>query len=573
MIRMIRRILKFCGHYSRRIRVAYIFSFLRAMLLNASVMMALYVVNLYMEGQLRTRHTIIAAAFVFTAFLLQALFQNISDRLQSGTGYKVFADKRLEFGEQLRKLPMGFFSEGNIGKISSILSTDMVFIEEQSMTIVADSVIDIFNQLICTAFMFVIHPLLGTITTAFILLSVLVSTLMTRRAAQDAHDRNFANQDLTDAVLEYTEGLPLIKSYNLTGESSADIRAAFRKMKDQCFSFEKHMTPYETVNSVLYGLGRVAIIAGAIYLIEHSLIAPIMFVGVVFFVFSIFSSLKHFYAQCIRLNLMNNSLDRIKSVYDQETLPDKASVTVPYVNDAPEIEFRCVSFAYGKEDVLHDVSFTIDRGSMTALVGPSGGGKSTVANLTARFWDVKSGTILLRGVDIRELPMSELMNQISMVFQRVYLFKDTIYNNICIGRPDATREEVYEAARKACCYDFIMNLPYGFDTIIGEGGSTLSGGEAQRISIARCILKDSPIIILDEATASIDADNESYIRQAMDELCAGKTTIVIAHRLYTVQNADQILVIDGGTVAERGNRLELLSMNGIYSKLEAYANE
>ena len=216
------------------------------------------------------------------------------------------------------------------------------------------------------------------------------------------------------------------------------------------------------------------------------------------------------------------------------------------------------------KEVLHHISFAMKKNSMTALVGPSGSGKSTIANLLARLWDVKSGNVTIRGVDIRNVPLSELMNQISMVFQRVYLFQDTIYNNIIMGKPDATEEEVYEAARKARCYDFIMALPDGFQTVVGEGGATLSGGEKQRISIARCILKDAPIVILDEATASVDTDNESYIQEAISELVKGKTLLVIAHRLNTIQNADQILVIDNGQIAQQGTHEKLLKQPGIY---------
>lgn len=201
---------------------------------------------------------------------------------------------------------------------------------------------------------------------------------------------------------------------------------------------------------------------------------------------------------------------------------------------------------------------------MTALVGKSGSGKSTIANLLVRFWDINSGTIYIGGIDIKELPLSVLINQISMVFQNVYLFEDTIYNNILMGRSDATEQEVIEAAKKARCYDFVMELPNGFQTIIGEGGASLSGGEKQRISIARCILKDAPIVILDEATASVDTDNESYIQEAISELVKGKTLLVIAHRLNTIQNADQILVIDNGQIAQQGTHEELLKQPGIY---------
>ena len=237
------------------------------------------------------------------------------------------------------------------------------------------------------------------------------------------------------------------------------------------------------------------------------------------------------------------------------------------LHNAPEIEYRNVTFAYDKKDILKDVSFKADKGTMTALVGPSGGGKSTIASLLTRFWDVKNGEILLKGTDIRKIPLAALMDNISMVFQRVYLFQDTVYNNIALGRPDASREEVIEAAKKARCYDFIMELPDGFDTLIGEGGASLSGGQAQRLSIARCILKDSPIVILDEATASVDADNESYIQQAISELCKGKTLLVIAHRLNTIAHADHIMVIKDGEIAESGDHKSLMDMGGIYHNM------
>lgn len=260
-------------------------------------------------------------------------------------------------------------------------------------------------------------------------------------------------------------------------------------------------------------------------------------------------------------------MDRIEEVFSERELPDKGTRKIPsdiYSESVPEVEFQNVRFAYGEKEVLHDISFTLPRNQMLALVGPSGGGKSTIANLLARFWDVRSGRVLIRGKDVREVRLSDLMEQVSMVFQRVYLFQDTIYNNIAMGRPDASRAEVYEAAKKARCYDFIMALPDGFDTVVGEGGESLSGGEKQRISIARCILKDAPVIILDEATASVDADNEQYIQNAISELCKGKTLLVIAHRLNTIREADKILVVSDGSITQQGTHSELMTQKGIY---------
>ena len=261
---------------------------------------------------------------------------------------------------------------------------------------------------------------------------------------------------------------------------------------------------------------------------------------------------------------MNSCMNRIEEIFNEKELPDDGKFSIPKHSDMPEVEFKNVRFAYRDKEVLHDISFALPKHTMMALVGPSGGGKSTVANLLARFWDISSGQVLMRGKDVRKVRLCDLMDHISMVFQRVYLFQDTIYNNIAMGRPDATREEVMKAAKKARCYDFIMALPNGFDTIIGEGGETLSGGEKQRISIARCILKNAPIVILDEATASVDADNESYIQQAISELCRGKTLLVIAHRLNTIQNADQILVIADGKIVQRGSHEELMAVGGLY---------
>ena len=309
-----------------------------------------------------------------------------------------------------------------------------------------------------------------------------------------------------------------------------------------------------------------AIFGLSVLLHQEGVLSIAYLLGVLLFVFDLFGPLKALYGEATRLTVMNAALDRIEAVLEEPELPDTGKQHIPVQTQPgqPEVQFGDVAFAYQDKEVLHHINFAMKKNSMTALVGPSGGGKSTIANLLARLWDVKSGSVTIRGVDIRNVPLSELMDQISMVFQRVYLFQDTIYNNISMGKPDATKEEVYEAAKKARCYDFIMALPDGFQTVVGEGGATLSGGEKQRISIARCILKDAPIVILDEATASVDTDNESYIQEAISELVKGKTLLVIAHRLNTIQNADQILVIDNGQIAQHGTHEELLEQPGIY---------
>ena len=339
----------------------------------------------------------------------------------------------------------------------------------------------------------------------------------------------------------------------------------FKRSKDTAIAFERNMTPWTRGLNLLYALGIAAIFALSVWLQRNGMLSLPYLLGVLLFVFDLFGPLKALYGEASRLTVMNAALDRIEAVLDEAELPDDGSEHIlPPTSGVPAVCFDQVTFAYQDKEVLHDISFSTEQNTMTALAGPSGGGKSTIANLLARLWDVKAGTISICGTDIRKVPLSELMEQIGMVFQRVYLFQDTIYNNISMGRPDATEAEVYEAARKARCYDFIQALLDGFQTIVGEDGATLSGGEKQRISIARCILKDAPILILDEATASVDVDNERYIQEALSELVKGKTLLVIAHRLNTIRSADQIHVVADGRIAQKGTHDELMTQAGIY---------
>lgn len=389
---------------------------------------------------------------------------------------------------------------------------------------------------------------------------------MNKVSLREAAGRQEQSERLTDAVLSFVEGIGVIKSYNLLGEKSEELTGNFKRSRNTSLAFERKMTPWTMGLNILYGIGIAAIFGLAVFLEWSGVLSLAYVLGVLLFVFDLFGPLKALYGEASRLTVMNAALDRIEAVLEEPELSDSGKQHIPTQAQPgqPEVRFHDVAFAYQDKEVLHHISFSMSPHTMTALVGPSGGGKSTIANLLARLWDVKSGSVAIRGVDTRQVPLAELMDHISMVFQRVYLFQDTIYNNISMGKPDATEEEVHEAAKKARCYDFIMALPDGFQTVVGEGGATLSGGEKQRISIARCILKDAPIVILDEATASVDTDNESYIQEAISELVKGKTLLVIAHRLNTIQNADQILVIDNGQIAQHGTHEELLEQPGIY---------
>lgn len=564
MIELIKRILNVSGKYKGRIKLAFIFSFLKSLLAKAPIVLAFITIYEFVEGKASEKTCLWIGIAMFASLVLQMLCQHIADRLQSSAGFIVFADKRMELGAHLRKMPMGYFTEGNIGKISSVLSTDMVFIEENCMTALADMMSYIFAEVIMLVFILAINIWLGFAAIAVAGLAVLIAGKMNREALGDSAKRQEQSENLTEAVLDFTEGIGIIKTYNLLGDKSAELTDNFKKSCETNIQFEENHSPWQRRLNLVYGLGAALIVALSMALYANGLIENSYVVGIMLFVFELFGPLKALYGQITRLTVMNSCMDRIEEVFGESELLDNGQEQIPDTSSMAEIEFRNVSFGYGEKEIIRNISFSLEKNHMAALVGPSGGGKSTIANLLARFWDVKSGQILIRGKDIRSIPLSELMNHISMVFQRVYLFQDTIYNNISMGRPEALREEVIEAAKKARCYDFIMSLPDGFDTVIGEGGDTLSGGEKQRISIARCILKDAPIVILDEATASVDADNESYIQQAISELCKGKTLLVIAHRLNTIRSADEILVIAGGRIVQSGSHGKLMEEEGIY---------
>ena len=587
MLKILHRIVCMTGKYSSRIRASYITSFIKGIMMKAPLIFSFIAISLFMKGQMQEKICLYLGIGLALCIAVEAVFEHITNVLQSATGYEVFADMRMRLGDHLRKLPMGYFTEGNMGKISTVLCTDMVFIEECCMTVLSELVTFMISQSLMTLMMFVMDVRLGIAALTVIIAFVIVGNCMMKTTLANSRTKQEGSESLTEEVLDFAEGIGIIKSFNMLGEKSKSLSAEFDKSCKESIDFEKSYGPWARALYLTYGIGTSFMLAVAGLLYAKGEMAPDYMVGMVLFLFDLFISIESYYGQITRLTVTAASLDRIEEVFQAEELRDSAdtalstdgketrkdSADTVFFEDTKEaqknsaVEYSDVSFGYTGKNVLNHISFSMKKGEMTALVGPSGSGKSTIASLLARFWDIREGTIKLNGKDIKNISLGRLMDQISMVFQRVYLFKDTIYNNIAMGRPDATREEVVEAAKKARCYDLIRSLPEGFDTVIGEGGASLSGGEKQRISIARCILKDSPIVILDEATASVDADNERAIQEAISELCKNKTLLVIAHRLKTIKDADQILVVSEGKIIERGNHDKLMKEDGIYARM------
>lgn len=570
MISMMHRLVEFCGKYKVPIRVSYVPGFIKGLVMKSPLMASFFLACDFMAGRMTKKSCLIYGLIILACVILQAVMQNITDRLQSATGFKVFADKRMEMGDRFRKLTMGYFTEGNIGKVSSVLATDMNFIEENCMMVLEELVGIMISQGLMIAFMFFLNWQLGLTALACLLLVILFGNITTRISISHSMLKQKTAEKMTSAVLEFAEGIGIIKTFNLLGEKSKEVSRSFEESCKNSIGFEMAYAPWWASILISYGIVTALTLFVSALLSSKGMMTNEYFLGMVLFAFDLFAPIKAYYGNIARLTVTDACLDRIESVFDKAEIVNEGKETLMSAEDAarkglPEISYQNVSFAYGDKEALHGISFDAQKGQMIALVGPSGGGKSTIANLLARFWDVKDGSIKIRGTDIRNVPVANLMDNISMVFQRVYLFQDTVFNNIAMGKTDATREEVIEVAKKARCYDFIMKLPNGFDTVIGEGGADLSGGEQQRISIARCMLKDAPIVILDEATASVDADNEHFIQEAISELCRGKTLIVIAHRLNTIRNANKILVIKNGQIIESGTHEELMAMGSEYS--------
>ena len=566
MFKTVKRIISWCGEFKGKLYAGFVFSFFSHWFAALPIAVAAYTIGLLIEAEKNGTpfdkkwiglSILIQLVFVFFRFL----FDYLRARFQEGISYELVARDRLAVGDALKRVSLGYFATKNTGTILSAITTGLGTLEGMGIRMINNFVSGYLNFTVIFICLLVMNPLVALIALAAVLLSFLFLLVISSYSAKNAPVEAEANRDLTAAAIEYARGLTIVKSFGQDGASMDAMNKAIEDSKKIHLKIEWGFVPANCMHLFVLKAGSVALALSAFLLCmkgEMNISTMLMFV---FFSFGIFASVEPISDSAHTLSVINDAMDELDALKEDHFM-DENGRDIALTNH--DIAFSHVDFGYDERKILKDVSFTIPEKTSTAIVGPSGSGKTTICSLLARFYDVNDGSITVGGVDVREMTCESLLSNISMVFQNVYLFHDTIRANICFGKTDATEEEMTDAAKKACCHDFIMALPDGYDTVIGEGGGTLSGGEKQRISIARAILKNAPIIILDEATASIDPENEHLIQNAISELTKGRTIITIAHRLATIEQADQILVVDDGRIVQKGTHKELISVEGRY---------
>lgn len=565
MLKIIRRVLRLSGNLSKRIWGSFICGFLESMFGLLPIAAVFLVLIELQNGQPITGQTWgIVIGLIAGGLILRMIFKYLVYRLQSTAGFEFVARERIALGDRLRNVPMGFFHDNSVGDITATVTTDLNFLENYSMHILDKVTTGVLSMIVMAGCILAFDWRIGLIFVAGILLSFLIYSHMQKKGKALSAKRQKIQSEAVAATLEYVQGISVVKSFNMCDKNLSDIEDAYESNAAASYGVERVFTPLNMTYSMVFRISACMIMLCAGILAVGGDLSFANLAVILIASFTIFNPIEVMGQMTTMIRTMDAALDRVERIKQAKKI-DENGRDIPL--DSFDIGFEHVSFAYENGNpILKDVSFSIPQGSMTAIVGPSGGGKTTITRLIARFWDVQEGSITIGGHDVKEFTCDSLLKNMSMVFQNVYLFHDTIENNIKFGCPDATHEQVVEAAKKACCHDFISALPQGYDTVIGEGGSTLSGGEKQRISIARAMLKDAPIILLDEATASVDPENEVHLQQAISALVKNKTLIVIAHRLSTIRDADQILVVDNGKIVEKGVHAELIQQKGIYQK-------
>lgn len=564
MIRIFRRFFDFCGEINKRKFTKSIFLGVLKALFEALKIPAIAVtLHGVLIGNLTVQHILLSFGIMLFSIAGNAFANYRSTMLQCEAGYGTCADKRIEIAEHLKYLPMGYFNQNSLGYITSVATNSMEALADVATRVVMMVTQGILTTAVVTLMILSFDLRIGGIAVIGVFLFFAVNGCLQKKAKTVAPVKDASDRKLVEKVLEYIQGIAEVRSYNLTGEKSKALNQAIDENTAANIKLEITFVPIMFIQSLTAKIIGVVIAAVSVAFCLNGSMELLNTVVMIIAAFILFGALDSAGSYSALLRNVDLNVSKAQSVLDIPTMDIDGQDITPTSYD---IDVENVEFSYDKRKTIDGISVHIPQKTATAIVGSSGGGKTTLCHLIARFWDVDKGCVSLGGVDVKEYSMDSLMRNFSFVFQSVYLFQDTIANNIRFGQPDAPMEKVIEAAKKACCHDFIMALPDGYETIIGEGGASLSGGEKQRISIARAIMKDAPIIILDEATANVDPESEQELTAAIEALTKEKTILMIAHRLKTVRHADNILVIDGGKIVQSGTHDELMHQGGIYRR-------
>ena len=562
MIQVFKKIWNFSGCEKKKIRRSIVWGFINAIFYALQLGGIFVVLSAVISDNRDSKITMTALGVMVVSVIGQIITLYMSDLQRTHAGYFMVANKRVNLGDRLKTVPMGYFNENSLGDITAIATTTLSEVESMAPVVLVTTLGGFINAIVFALMVLLFDWRLGLIDFAGMFLFLIIVSAMEKKSKNNVPKRQAAQETLIDSVLETVQGMSVVKAFNLDFDKGKKVDQAIDQSCIQNNALEKTMNPFVAAQQIVLYLCSVLIVFVSIYFYLTGTITLVYCLLMVIASFMIFDQLKAAGSGMATLRLTESAIDRANDLDNVPIMDEGAQNIVPTSHD---IRFDNVSFSYGDRPILKSVSVTIPEKKMTAIVGSSGSGKTTMCNLIARFWDISEGSISIGNRDVRDYTLDSLLANISMVFQNVYLFEDTIENNIKFGKPDATHEEVVETAKRACCDDFIQSLPNGYNTMIGEGGSTLSGGEKQRLSIARAMLKDAPIVIFDEATASVDPENEDRLQAAIESLTRDKTIIMIAHRLKTVRNADQILVLDQGHIVQRGTHEELMKQHGLYA--------
>ena len=562
MFEMIKKFFDFCNRRNRKkLYKAVALGVLEAILGAMKIPAAFFAIKAVVEKDINTGSILLVVGLLLLSTVAKMISNRFTQMLETEAGYDTCAGKRIEIAEHLRYLPMGYFNDTSLGHITSVTTNTM----EQVGDIATRAIMMVMQGSITTIVvgigLFFFDWRIGLIAVAGITVFFLWNKVTNHCVAKVAGEKIDSDKDIVGVILEFIQGIAEIRNYNIVALNTSRVSKAIDRKVKADITAELAAIPAVGVQMLISKLTGVIIAGAAVFFCLNGTMELVYTITMLLCSFMVFESLDAAGVYTALLKVIGKGVDLANDITDLPQMDIDGEDIKPANRD---IRLENVSFAYENRKIIDNVTLDIKENTTTAIVGPSGGGKTTITSLIARFWDVQEGKVTLGGRDVREYSFDSLMENFSFVFQRVYLFEDTIANNIRFGKPDASMEEVIAAAKKASCHDFIMALPEGYDTLVGEGGASLSGGEKQRIAIARAIMKDSPVIILDEATANVDPENEKELTEAIENLTKEKTIIMIAHRLKTVRHADQIIVVDKGQIVQKGRHEDLIGQEGIY---------